>query len=191
MNLLILNGDADPRPGKNPLYRGTYRAHPSHCDQLPDDHEINQLFFWFLEEGGELGVVHDAQKARRFAQLWNARLTPPRHFEVIEVTDDDRPPLHGGTFLGFDLSSGYNNSLLVAGLRPMTHQIDLPEPILESYQLISQNFAPKLNRSGLLQTIETAESCRGAMIALQEHSPNFFEGGDLRDFRSVGLFAID
>lgn len=28
-----------------------------------DEHEINQLFFWFLEEGGELGVVHRLRRA--------------------------------------------------------------------------------------------------------------------------------
>ena len=190
MNLLILDGPADPRPGRNPFYRGTYRAEPTHCDDLPDDHEINQLFFWFLEEGGELGVVHDVQKAQRFAQLWNGRLTPSDHFEVIEVTDRDNAPATEGTFIGFDLSSGYGNSLLVAGLPPITGPVDLPKPILESYELISRNFRPQLNRNGLFESIETANLCFRKMTALQQLSPNFFEGGDLGDFEPVGLFAI-
>jgi hypothetical protein len=186
MNLLILNGPAHSRPGRNPLYRGTERAHPSYCYGLPDEHEINQLFFWFLEEGGELGVVHDVQKARRFAQLWNARRTPPDQFEVIEVTDGNAP-VREGTFIGFDLSSGYNNSLLAPGLAQITHPVDLSEPVLESYELISRNFAPQLNRHGLFDTFETADLCLRAMNALQQLSPNFFEWGD---FQPTGLFVI-
>lgn len=186
MNLLILNGPTDSRPGRNPLYRGTERAHPSYCCGLPDEHEINQLFLWFLEEGGELGVVHDVQKAQRFAQLWNARRTPPDQFEVIEVTGGTAS-VRGGTFIGFDLSSGYNNSLLAGGLAPLTRAVDLPEQVLESYELISRNFALQLNRHGLFDTFETADLCLRAMNALQQLSPNFFEWGD---FQPTGLFVI-
>lgn len=51
---------------------GNKRTHPHHCDQLPDSHKINQLFFWFLEEGGELGVLRNVDKALRFAELARA-----------------------------------------------------------------------------------------------------------------------
>ena len=190
MNLLILDGPADPRPGKNPLYRGTYRAAPTHCDDLPDEHEINKLFFWFLEEGGELGVVHDSLRALRFAELWNTRLLPPNRFDVIEVTDRDNAPVSDGIFIGFDLSCGYGNSVLVSGLQPITRRADLSEPILESYEGIRRNFAPQLNQNGLFEAFEAANLCLRAMTALQELSPNFFEGGDLSDFQPVGLFTI-
>ena len=58
-------------------------------------------------------------------------------FEVIEVTDGNAL-VREGTFIGFDLSSGYNNSLLAPGLAPITHPVDLPDPVLESYELISR-----------------------------------------------------
>src|SRR5271155_3695158 len=103
MNLLILNGRRSgyPSPASNLAYRGTYRAHPTFCDALSPDHEVNRLFAWFLEEGGELGVVHDLDKARRFTELQN-RCRPDRHFELVEVTQGKTPSELGGKFLGFD-----------------------------------------------------------------------------------------
>src|SRR5215472_4294200 len=113
MNFLILNGPRCPRAAAYPHYRGTYRAHPTCCEGLPEDSEINKLFFWFLEEGGELGVVHDLSKALRYVELLNAYPLPGySHFEVVEVTGGDEAPQVGGELLGFDVSSGYNNSLL-------------------------------------------------------------------------------
>ncbi|MGB2676543.1 MAG: hypothetical protein WAN12_05615 [Candidatus Acidiferrum sp.] len=190
MKLLILNGARDSRPGLNPGYRGTYRAHPSHCDELPDEHEINRLFFWFLEEGGELGVVQDLPKAQRFAELWNARLNESQRFEVIEATDLGTTPSPRGSFIGFDLSAGYNNSLLAEGLKQSVGATHLPEPIREFWDLICQHYAPQLNRQGLFQTLETANLCLRSMTALQRLSPNFFEGGDLSDFHPVRLHAV-
>jgi hypothetical protein len=55
MNLLILSGYRAPRTAAYPQYRDIYRAHPNYLDSVPREDEINQLFFWFLEEGGELG----------------------------------------------------------------------------------------------------------------------------------------
>ncbi len=187
MNLLILNGPRDPRTAQNPLYRGTYRLHPSHCDEVPDDDEINRLFFWFLDEGGELGVVDDIAKAQRFADLWNARLKEPDHYEVVEATDADPGPTHGGTFLGFDLSAGYNSSLLAGGLKQSQGPSHLPEAIRQLCDLISRHYAPQLNSAGLFQTLEAATQCLTAMTALQDLHPNLFEGGDLRDFKPVRL----
>jgi hypothetical protein len=190
MNLLILDGPRDPRPGNNPLYRGTSRAHPSHCDELPDDHEINKLFFWFLEEGGQLGVVRDITKALRFAELWNARLKEKNRFEVVEVADGDAHPQSSGVFLGFDLSAGYNNSLLSSGLKQFLGVNQLREPVRELWDLVSRHYAPQLNGQGLFQTFEVASLCLRAMTALQDLSPNLFEGGNLREFRVVGLYSV-
>jgi hypothetical protein len=190
VNLLILDGPRDHRPGNNPLYRGTYRAHPTHCDELPDDSEANRLFFWFLEEGGELGVVRDASKALRFAELWNERLPQKDRFEVVEVTDGSACPRSTGKFIGFDLSSGCNNSLLVSGLRQSLGVSQLPEPILEMWDLVARHYAPQLNGQGLFQTSEVASLCLRSMVALQDLCPNLFEGGNLRDFRCVGLYII-
>jgi hypothetical protein len=190
MNLLILDGPRDPRPGSNPLYRGTYRAHPSHCDELPDDHETNKLFFWFLAEGGELGVVQDATKALRFAELWNARLKERDRFEVVEVADGDTHSQSNGMFIGFDLSAGYNNSLLSSGLKQFVGVNQLREPVRELWDLVSRHYAPRLNGQGLFQTLEVAALCLRAMTALQDLSPNLFEGENLREFRPVGLYSV-
>src|SRR5512135_2931490 len=143
MNLLILDGPRYPRSNK-PLYRGTYRAHPSHCDKLSDDQEINKLFFWFLEEGGESGVVQDVTKALRLSQLWNAHLKENR-FEVVEITDGDMHSQSNGIFMGFDLSAGYNNSLLSSGLKQFLGVNQLREPIRELWDLVTRHYAPQLN----------------------------------------------
>jgi hypothetical protein len=190
MNFLILNGPRDQGQGKNPLYRGTYRRHPTHCGELHDDSEINQLFFWFLEEGGELGVVRNLPKALRFAELWNARLPESGHFEVVEVMEENAPAQGNGDFIGFDLSSGYNNSLLSTGLKPFAAVNQLRAPIRELVDLLCRHYAPQLNGQGLFQTFEVASLCLRTMIALQDLSPNLFEGGDLRDFRPIGLYLV-
>jgi hypothetical protein len=191
MSFLILNGARDPRPGKNPQYRGTYRSHPTYCDEVPDNHEINTLFFWFLDEGGELGVVRDLSKALRFAELWNARLPEGDRFEVVEVTDQSTPPESSGKFIGFDLSAWYNNSLLSSGLKQFPGVSQLSSPIRELWDLVSRYYAPQLNGQGLFQTSEAASLCLRSMTALQDLSPNLFEGGNLRDFQPVGLHVVD
>ena len=188
MKLLILNGPRDSRTAYNPLYRGTYRSHPSHCDEVSDDDEINRLFFWFLEEGGQLGVVRDLARAQRFAELWNARLKDSERFGVVEVADAEPGQAScGGTFMGFDLSSGYNNSLLAEGLRQSMGTQRLPEPFRELWDLTSRHYAPQLNATGLFQTFEVATMCLRSMTELQDLSPNLFEGEDLRHFQVVRL----
>jgi len=187
---LILDGPRDSRTAYNPKYRGTYRSHPTHCGELSDDSEINELFFWFLEEGGELGVVHNSAKAFRFAQLWNSRIAGNSRFEVIEATDSNRPE-SGGQFIGVDLSAGYNNSLLSCGLKLCSEVSHLAASIGELCGLVSRHFSPELNESGLFQNFEIASFCLRSMIALQDLSPNLFEGGDLREFQCVSLYALE
>jgi hypothetical protein len=50
--LLILDGPCNPKRHPNLAYRGTFRMSPAHFDSLPEDHEANMLFSWFIEEGG-------------------------------------------------------------------------------------------------------------------------------------------
>jgi|SRR5215472_2143818 len=201
MNFLILNGPRCPRAAAYPHYRGTYRAHPTCCEGLPEDNEINKLFFWFLEEGGELAVVHDLNKALRYAKLLNDYpLARRSHFEVVEVTGGDEPPHVGGELLGFDVSSGYNNSLLwwwqpatqpgaTASVSPSP--TTFPEPIQVLHNLIQRHYAPQLNRSGLFQRPVIASECLTAMDALQQLCPNFYEGGSLKDnFRATGIYLV-
>jgi len=210
MNLLILNGPRDPRAAAYPHYRGTYRAHPTYCEAVPKDHEINRLFFWFLEEGGESGLVHDLTKALRYAELLNMHLSHFRpgfsHFEVIEVTDGDSPDDAKGRLMGFDISAGYNNSLLWwwgPATQPRTpasvgqdgntstNMSTFPKPILVLDDLIHRFYAPQLNRDGLFQTPAIASECLSAMDALQQLCPNFYEGeGLIPSYRVVGVYLV-
>jgi hypothetical protein len=190
MNLLVLDGPRDHRKGNNYLYRGTYRSHPTHCNELPDDSEINKLFFWFLETGGELGVVGDLSKALRLAELWNARLPASSQFEVMEVTIDDTNAQSGGQLVGFDLSSGFNNSLLATGLKHSADLSGLNKPVRVLCNLVSRHYGSLLNRNGLFQSIGDASMCLESMVALQELSPSLFEGGDLSDFHTVSLYKV-
>jgi hypothetical protein len=192
MNLLILNGPRDPRAAKYPSYRGTYRAHPTYCDALPNDHEINQLFFWFLEDGGELGLVHDLAKASRYVELLNQNPLPGyKQFEIVEVTSPDSPQQAGGRLLGFDLSAGYNSSLLWWGLEPQLEPNAVREPIGELVDLAYRYYAPRLGPCGLFQTPEIASQCLRSMDALQRLSPNLYEGEDLiPSYRVVGVYLV-
>ena len=196
MRLIISPGYAagprGPRGTAYPYYRGTYRAHPTFCESLPKNHEINQLFFWFLEEGGELGLVHDLAKASRYAQLLNENhLAGHGHFEVVQGANGNSSAEVCGRFLGFDITAGYNNSLLWWRLDFQTEPQVLPEPIHELVELISQSYAPKLNKFQLFSNAETASQCLRAMDALQQLHPNLYEGERLRDtFEVVGLYLM-
>jgi hypothetical protein len=190
MKLLILNGPRDPRAAKYPMYRGTWRAHPTYHDAFPRDHEINKLFFWFLEEGGELGLVHDFSKAARYTELLNQNPLPGRgHFEVVEVTDGNASPKEGAQRLGFDVSAGYNYSLLWWRLESTLGTDGPPEPIRELMSLVHRFYAPQLNFHGLFEKAEVASQCLQSMDALQSLSPNLYEGEDLKpNFQAVGLY---
>lgn len=210
MKLLILNGPRDPRAASYPHYRGTYRAHPTYCEAVQKDHEINKLFFWFLEEGGESGLVHDLTKALRYTELLNMHLSEFKpafaHFELIEVTDGHTPARAKGRLMGFDLSAGYNDSLLWSwgpstlskapafverngNTSPSTSTFAKPVLVLDDF--IHRFYTPHLNRNGLFHTPATASECLGAMDALQQLCPNFYEGEDLKaTFSIVGVYLV-
>jgi hypothetical protein len=180
MNLLILGGPVNAQT--NPLYRGTYRTHPGHCDELPDSHEINKLYSWFREEGA---VVRNRSKALRFAELWNARLKGSQGFEVVEVIE--RGQHSQGQFIGFDLSASFSDSLLAWGLRQYVKETSPCEVLCD---LISRHYAPQLNQQGLFQTVEVASLCLHDMCALQDLCPQLFVIEGLRAYRPVGLFSL-
>lgn len=191
INLLILNGPPDRRDGFDPRYRGTYRSHPTYCDSKSGDDEVNKLFLWFLQEGGELGLVHDPEKAILYANLLNRHSPKEQQFEVVEVVDGNAPSKSGGQFLGFDLSSGYNSSLLSSGLQPPPSTSALPEPIRELVGLLARCYSPKLNQSGLFDTLLIAQECLRSMDAIQALRPNLFEGVDLRtNFQPTGVYVV-
>jgi hypothetical protein len=143
---------------------------------------------WYLQEGGEIGIVHDLDKARRFAALCSRCFTT-KQFEVIEVTDGHSSPCLAGDFLGFDLSQGYNNSLLCWGLETKAPAMN-DEPVQVLWKVIARLFSPKLNANGLFSDIDEAVTCRRSMIAIQALKENFFEGDDLAKFKTVGVYRV-
>jgi len=186
-DLLILDGPCNPRRHPNPVYRGTYRMHPTHFDNLPEDHEANILFSWFIEEGGELGAVHDEAKARKLRDLCNSYGTN-RNYEVVEACDGEQLPSHGGELLGYDLSQGLNNSLLWWGLKSPDNAPN--DPVLVLADVVFAHFSQRLNRYGLFSESCVATKCRQALTALQALRPNFIEGDDLGKFRATALYRI-
>ncbi len=187
-NLLILDGPLWPKLRPNPRYRGTCRMSTMHFDNLPEEHEANKLFHWFLEEGGELGVVHNEKKAYRLCELANL-YTREQSYEVIEAVEPNSTPIHAGEFLGFDISCGLNNSLLWWGLTPsVSEQECASERVLAN--IVFSFFSEKLNDNGLFTEIVVANRCRSALLALQAIEPNLLEGGSLEKFQIVGLFRI-
>jgi hypothetical protein len=191
MNLLILNGPRNPRAAKYSTYRGTYRAHPTYCDSVPRQHELNKFFYWFLEEGGELGVVHNVGNALQYAKLLN-QVSSIKYgcFEVIEVTNGNASPEVGNRLLGFDLSSHFNDSLLWWQLEPQPSVRSVPPLIQEATDSICTTYRPKLNSSGLFQTADIASGCLEAMNAVQRLYP-VYEGEDIsEDYQIVGIHAL-
>ena len=187
-NLLILDGPLYPKMRPNPGYRGTCRMCPAHFDDLPEEHEANKLFYWFLEEGGELGVVHDEQKAYRLRDLSNLH-SKEKSYEVVEAVDVKSKPTHNGEFLGFDISRGLNSSLLWWGLTPsVPEQEGAPVRVLAN--IVYGFFSEKLNVNGLFSDVEVATRCRSALLALQTLEPNLLEGDSLEKFEVVGLFRL-
>ena len=187
-NLLILGGPCYPTRKPNPSYRGTFRMSPSYFESLSEDSQPNQLFMWFLEEGGELGIVHDVQKAKELCVYSNTYSTSGL-YEVVETTISDTPPILGGRFAGFDISQGLNNSLLWWGLKSFP-AVASEKPMRVLTNAIFHLFAEKLNEFGLFCDVETARRCRQALIALQALEPNLIEGDSLEKFVVVGIYLI-
>jgi hypothetical protein len=192
MNLLILDGHASGYSNGNPCYRGTYRAHPYYCEEYPPEHEVNQAFFWFLSEGGERGVVHDIAQARGLVHIFTRHnVTQP--FEVVEVTVGDEPPYAGKTFLGFDLSCGFNNSLLWWGLdlKGRNPRDESLRPLGALLSLVEEHFRPKLNANGLFDQFSIARFCLDCLIALQLMRPALWEMAGCSDYEVVGLYIVE
>lgn len=189
MNIMILGHPLRRGLDMSQAYRGTYRSHPTFCRNHAEGDEVNRLFFWFLDEGGESGVVHDVARALRYAQLLNEQHDGER-FEVVELVEPEaiEPEAPGRLLLGFDASLGFATSLLVTGLRSFAPVNRLAWEIVEIADLITRFYAPQLNAQGLFQTPEMAALCIKSMMALQRLHPNLYEGDDR--FRAIAVFLV-
>jgi hypothetical protein len=98
-------------------------------------------------------------------------------------------PIYAGELLGFDISRGFNTSLLWWGLTPTVPEQD-GAPVRVLANTVFGLFSEKLNDNGLFSEIDVATRCRSALLALQALEPNLLEGDSLEKFQVVGLFRI-
>jgi hypothetical protein len=191
VNLLLLSKPTAPeRP-----YRGTFRAAPSHIDNLPDDDPANELFFWSIRGLQDEAVVHDLDRARALVQAYE-RLEPPQHYEIVEVVSPGGSPSVGTKFLGFDLSATAYYSLLFNRLEsllmehePLAHQPDLFPVIRPLMRLVWEYFRPQLNDYWLFDAAGIAQFCLDCMNALQQIRPHLWEDPSVI-FEVVGLWLV-
>lgn len=187
---LILNGPRDSRTPSGTSYRGTYRMHPRYFGHLPRNHELNQFFLWFLEEGGESGVIENWGKAAEYVNALN-KVAEAESFELIEITLPNATPRVAEIFLGLDISSGYNSSLLWWGLRPTPSLQNVPASVTPLLELLGTKYAPALNSNGLFESFDIAEECLSLMDAVQDEIPSFFEGVRLgQHYSPLGIHLV-
>jgi hypothetical protein len=195
VDLLILkkslSADRDAAAG----YRGTERTHPMHFRNLPDTHVANQLFFWFLEEGGERGVVHDLKRAKKLVELLNL-FGESVFFEIVQVgTERAATPGKGG-FLGFDVSAGFNNSIIRRFVLrepgdPVAKTASADDLALcELSTLHRRFFTQKLNDHRLFQHYEDADFCLRAARALNTLRPGWIESTDLMEYAVTSVSKV-
>jgi hypothetical protein len=190
MNFRILGGITKGQPQN---YRGQSRTTPYYCEEMPHSNKVNQLFFWYCDEGGEDGTVHDLKKATELVEAY-AKLDPPQFFEIVEITKNGEPAKTKSEFLGFDLSSG-GYSLLGWGLdfvfiKP--HDVindEILDLILPLLQLVQKHFQPELNKYGLFSEYKIAKFCLDCMISLQQIRPGLWENEDVK-FEVIGVWEV-
>lgn len=175
-------------------YRGTDRMTPFYCERLAPDDEPNRLFFWYCSEGGELGVVHNFEKAKELVTVYR-HLDPPQDFEIVEVVTGNSSPQSTGEFLGFDLSAGYSFSLLSWGLdldQKLSQELlddNARQVLFPLLLLIKSFFQPQLNNNGLFNDYDTANFCLACMMALQKIYPGLWENEQV-EFEVIGLWKL-
>ncbi|MCG3136726.1 MAG: hypothetical protein HJJLKODD_00562 [Phycisphaerae bacterium] len=190
MNLLILKYP-EISDKQNIIYRGTSRSTPYHCDHMPNTHDANQAFIWFIENSDESTIVHDLQRAKELVASYQ-KLNPPHYFEIIEICRFGSEPTVDSKLLGYDLSLHAYSSLLERGLNFKEQSNDKSlshvHPLLK---LIQSQFQPLLNKNGLFSDFSTAKWCLDCMILAQQIHPNLWEHENCLDFfEVVSLYLV-
>lgn len=191
MKLLILG---EPL-GETPIhYRGTDRATPSYCSNLPDDHPANQAFFWYTNESYPNGIVHDIDAAEKLIRAY-ASIEPAQSFELVEVVEEQEIPNIGNECFGYDISHSYHYSLLSWGLQlgqtseNSLSAEDLYWELTPILQLIQQFFRPQLNQYSLFHDATTAQFCLDCMMAVQAVRPGLWEHEEVK-FCVLGIWKV-
>jgi hypothetical protein len=172
-------------------YKGTYRMNPGYIEELPEDSEVNQLFSWYMEVGGEFHIINDIEKAKKIFELYK-NLTPPQIFEVVRLLEVNETPPGNEEFLGYDLSCGYFYSLLSWGLDieiEGEEEDRLLKQISPLMDLVKKHFKPLLNKNCLFYDSETAKFCLECLMALQDIVPGLFENEEII-FEVIGLSKV-
>lgn len=171
-------------------YRGTYREHPFHFDELPEDHEANRAFRVYVsvtDEGGPIAEMEDACMILRTYRRW----APSRDFELVDV--DPTAEGTADTFLGYDISCGFYYSLVAAALEwaPSEESRARCSPGVDVLsELLRRHFHARLNAHRLFDDRQTAQECLDAMMALQRIQPQLYEDSEM-EFEVVRLCRVD
>jgi hypothetical protein len=172
-------------------YRGTYRTVPNYVNNQSEDSIVNKHFMWYLNEGDQLGIIKNLEKAKKMVGLYE-KLNPPQKFEIVRILEDKEKQKNGEEFLGFDISSNYGYSLLSwnldIGLKNYQND-EILQKIRPLVNLVREYFKPKLNRYSLFNDIDTAQFCLDCMMSLQKIRPGFWENEEVR-FEIIGLSRI-
>lgn len=175
-------------------YRGTDRATPTYCVELPAEHPANQAFFWYTNESYPDGAVYDRIAAERLIHTY-ASLESPQCFELIEAVQGQETPTLGQEQLGYDVVHQYHYSLLSWGLvlvgepAPSLPDDDRYWQLVPLLRLIQQFFQPRLNQHGLFDDPETAQFFLDCMLATQAVRPALWEHEEVK-FQVVGLWKV-
>jgi len=164
---------------------------PYYCEDLPADHEVNRLFLWYVAEANELGVIGGLPEAQDLVAAYR-RLTPPREFEILEVTEPGSEPAVGSEFIGIDVSTALYFSLIGGSLLADVRASGMSrhdEAVFRLVDIIQLHFADRLNANGLFSSLQDAQLFLDSMLALQELRPNLFEAEGV-EFACVALFAV-
>ena len=186
----VVDGPADPTC--SPTYRGLYRAEPTFCESLPENHELNRMLLSYMNATVDTDALEDLQKARALVSLYQEYVETS--LEILEIVTPGQPPISGKQFLGYDLVFGFSLSLLCWGLQTIIappHQggranSDASSPIHVLARLINMHFQPLLNKNGLFHNLDDARFCLDCMMAIQDISQGFYEYGQ---YRVVGLYV--
>ncbi|NUM49193.1 MAG: hypothetical protein HUU38_31215 [Anaerolineales bacterium] len=171
-------------------YRGVERSPLNYHDNL------DEKFFEFLSKSDEMRVLQDLEFCRELVRAYQ-NLNPPQEYEIIEITENNKPPaIQTATFLGFDVGCAYSYSLLAGGLNFDYIQIDTPEdsvwrtlfPVL---QLVEHYFKPLLNEHGLFLDYETALFFIQVITVIQQFRPelNLWES-HICKYEVLGLWKV-
>jgi hypothetical protein len=195
MDLLILKKSLGSGQEALSTYRGTERTHPTPFAKLPESHVANQLFYWFVDEGGPRGVVHDLKKAKQLVELLNL-FGDAVFYEIVQVGTERQVTPGKGGFLGFDVSAGFNNSMvrrLLLQERGGEFPAKAPaadQAVCQLAKLQKQFFTPKLNDHRLFQSYDEAEFCLRTARALNTLRPGWIEGTDLAEYEVTSLYKV-